>query len=250
MSVRLLDVQAGFGGSAKGRKDFFCADDLLAEMGRVQIEKALVRIAPDEVDADIAFSNSYLFEACEKNDALIPCPVVVPSGSDDFPPEDEQAEALVSQGEGAAFIRPEHDGWSLAEWASAGLFCALEARRTPVLCLERHVPIEKAADIARRHPDLPVIVAEVGYRSLRILLPMLEAFPNTYLSIGSNFTIHRALERLVEKVGAERLLFGSGLPEIDPLPAVTMLMYADITDDEKALIGAGNFERLIEGVRR
>lgn len=248
--MRLCDVQAGFGGSAKGKKDFFPADDLLSEMARFQIEKALVRIAPDEIDADIAFSNSYLLEACDKADALIPCPVVVPSGSDDFPPEEKQVEELISRGAGAAFIRPEHDGWSLAEWASGKLFRALEARRVPLLCLERYVPIEKAADIARRHPDLPIIIAEMGYRSLRILLPLLETFPNTRLSIGSNFTIHRAIERLVDKVGAGCLLFGSGLPEIDPMPAITMLMYAEISDEEKALIGSENLQRLTKGIKR
>jgi hypothetical protein len=219
-------------------------------MQRIRVGRALVRIAPDEIDADIAFSNSFLLSECDKQDALIPCPIVVPAGSDDYPQEEEQVQAMLEHGSGAAFIRPLKDNWSLKPWASEGLFKSLQDHHVPVLCLERMVSIEDAAALAEAYPQMPVILAELGYRSLRVLLPLLETFGNVYLSVGSNFAVHRGIEQLSQKVGAERLLFGTGLPEADPMTAVTTLMYSEISDEEKALIGSANLQGLIEGIEQ
>ncbi len=180
----------------------------------------------------------------------MPCPTVVPSGAYDLPAEGEQVADLVARGAGAASVRPKKDDWPPAEWACGRLFCALEDRRVPAFCLEREVTPEELADLAGWHPRLPFILAGVGYRSQRILVPLLESFPNVFLSVGSNYTVHRGIEQFVEKVGAGRLVFGTGFPDVEPMMAVTMLTYADVSDEEKALIGSGNMERLLQGIER
>ena len=88
----------------------------------------------------------------------------------------------------------------------------------------------------------------MGYRSQRILLPLLTSFPNVQLSTGSNYCVHRGIEQLVGSVGPQRLLFGSGFPEVDPMMAISQLVYADISDEARRLIGSGNLERLIGGI--
>ncbi|MBN2452480.1 MAG: amidohydrolase family protein, partial [Lentisphaeria bacterium] len=95
-----------------------------------------------------------------------------------------------------------------------------------------------------------LVVAEVGYRSHRTLLPLLRSFPNTFLSIGSNFTAHRAVEWYARHLGAERLLFGTGLPEAEPGAAIGQLLFADIPEGDRRAIGAENARRLSHGVRR
>ena len=57
-------------------------------------------------------------------------------------------------------------------------------------------------------------------------------------------------DRFVATVGAERLLFGTGFPEAESMSAVTQLMYAEISDEQKRLIGAGNLKRVISEIRR
>ncbi len=120
----------------------------------------------------------------------------------------------------------------------------------PVYCLESEIGLLQVGDLAGRFPALPLIVAGVHYRQQRILLPLLETFPSVYLSLGNCYTIHRGIEELVAMVGPERLLFGTGFPESEPLAAVTQLMYADLSDDERRLIGAANMRRLISEVAR
>ena len=147
-------------------------------------------------------------------------------------------------------IRPRQDYWSLAPWCCDRLFTALQTRRLPVLCQTSELSYEDVAALAERYPTLPLIIIGADYRSQRILLPLLEACSNVYLSIGSNYIVQRGIEQCVETVGARRLLFGTGYPDVDMAGHISQLMYADISDDEKRLIGSGNLDRLIQGVQR
>ena len=65
MDTPLFDVQAGFGGLKPGSRDVYSAAALLADMDRLQIAKALVRIAPEDLDKDVELSNQMLYDACE-----------------------------------------------------------------------------------------------------------------------------------------------------------------------------------------
>ena len=85
---------------------------------------------------------------------------------------------------------------------------------------------------------------------LRMLLPLMKTFANVYLAIGSDYTAHRGIEQFVATVGAKRLLFGTGFPEAESMSAVTQLMYAEISAEQKRLIGAGNLKRLISEIKR
>lgn len=250
MTVRLFDVQAGFGGAKPGTQPVE-AGELLAQMDRLQIDRALVRIAPTDLDTDALASNEMLLAtAAESDGRLAPCPVVLPAGAGDVPDEAEQIDQLIAAGAVAAVVRPARDCWHLAEWASGPLFRALEQRRLPIVCLQSLVSLEQTAGLAEVYTHLPMIVAEAGYRDLRILTPLLERFSNVYLSTGSNFAVHRGIEHLVGTIGPDRLLFGSGFPAVEPMMAVTQLMYADISDADKQQIGSANLQRLIAEVQR
>lgn len=248
--VELFDVQTGFGGIAAGEKAAASVEALVAEMGRLSIGRSLVRITPEENDLDVIRSNRKLFAACRGDDRLTPCPVLVPATGHDLPGEADQLAEALAEGAGAVILRPQQEYWSLEPWICGALFDALTARRVPVLCLEKFIPPVAAANLAERYPDIPFILAELAYRSHRILLAALRTFPNTFISIGNAFTGHAALVHYVRHVGAERLLFGTGFPAAEPCCAVAQLMYADLGEDEKRLVGAGNMERLLRGIAR
>jgi uncharacterized protein len=250
VTIELFDVQAGFGGAKPGGTACISAGELLEEMQRLDIGRALVHTAPEDMDIDAVRSNEQLTAACCQHGEFVSCPVVVPATGGDFPSETEQVDRAIETGAGAAIVRPERDRWLLADWCSGALFRALAARRLPVLCLERIVGMESLAELASRHAELPLILAEVGYLSQRAVVALLKSFRNVYLSMDSAFTVHCGVEQIVAAVGAERLLFGTGFPGVEPMTAVTQLMYADISDEQKAMIGAGNLERLVGEVRR
>jgi len=219
-------------------------------MSRLEVDRAMVRIVPETLETDVPGGNEKLYAACDGRRELVPCPVVLPGRGRDVAGEAEQVDAAIRHGAGAVWIRPAQDYWSLEDWASGALFEAAEARRMPVLCLERMVGQDQAARLARRHPAMPVVLAETNYRAQRTLLPLLETFANIYVSIGNNYAVHGGVEQLVEAVGAERILFGSGFPEVEIASAITMLLYSDVPEDRKRLMGSGNMERLMEEIRR
>lgn len=248
MTIPLFDIQSGFLGVERGKRNGVGREELLGEMARLSMHRALVRITPEDLDADFARSNGNLYAACATTPQLIPCPVAIPNTGGDLECEDQQVARAIKKGAGAVWIRPSIDSWTLHEWASGKLFSALQDRRLPVMCLERMVNLDQTTDLAARYPFLPIIFAETSYRSQRTLLAMLKRFQNIYLSTGSNYCVHKGIEQFVNEVGPERLVFGTGFPVAEPMNAVTLLMYADISEDAKRLIGAGNAENLIGAI--
>lgn len=249
MTITLYDIQTGFGGPVAGEADILTADELREEMRRLDIARGVARITPETMEFDIPACNARLYQACAADDLLIPCPILAPNSGVDLLDEVEQVDDAIRHGAWAVYIRPAQDHWILAEWVCDRLFRALQKRRLPVLCLERLVGVEQLAALAGRYPELPFILAEGNYRNQRIYLPLLETFPNIYLSTGNNNIVYQGIEQLVRRVGPERLLFGTGYPGSEAMDAVTHLMYADLSDDQRQLIGAGNLLRLKEGIR-
>jgi len=251
MTISLFDVQAGFGGADPGQSDIISAEQLIASMDRLSIDKAMVRIAPSGLDKDVPLSNETLLDNCARHDGrLVPCPIVVPAGAYGYSSEQAQVGEAIERGAGAACIRPGRDEWSLADWVVGPLMREMSDRKLPLFCLVEWVALEQIAGLAERHPELVIIIAGIGYRSANTLLPLMRTFPNTYLSIGRRYTTHRGIEALVERLGPERLLFGSGTPAAEPMMAVAQLMYADISDHAKRRIGGENLLGLLERIRR
>ncbi len=248
--IELFDVQAGFGGGRRGRPWVPTCEELLGHMDRLSMARALVRTDFEEMDRDPMFSNRLLYEACAQHEFLVPCPTVLPTGHGDVPSEREQVDDLIAHGSGAATLRPGQDGWSTAEWCAGTLLSLLEERRIPVLCRNSALDFEGIADLAGRYPALPIVMFRLGYRSQRTLVSLMKAFSNVYLAIGSPYSVHLGIESMAGHVGAERLLFGTGFPYAEPMASITMLTYSDLSDSDKQLVGSGNLDRLIGGIRR
>jgi len=248
--IDLFDAQAGFGGGRRGESWAPSAEELLGHMARLSVARALVRTEFEEMDSDPIYSNQLLYKTCSLHPCLVPCPTVLPTGHGDVPSERQQIDELAGHGSGAVTLRPEQDGWCTAEWCAGTLLVLLEERRIPVLCRNSVLGFEAVADLAQRHLKLPIVMFHVGFRSQRMLVSLMKAFDNVHLAIGSPYSLHLGVESVAGHVGAERLLFGTGVPYAEPMASVTMLAYSGLSDADKQLIGSGNLERLIAGIQR
>jgi len=56
---------------------------------------------------------------------------------------------------------------------------------------------------------------------------------------------YAAVEKLVAQCGAERLLFGSGVPLQHAAAALSKILHAAIDTNSKELITSGTFRRLV-----
>lgn len=96
-------------------------------------------------------------------------------------------------------------------------------------------------------PTMPVIVAHPGeYGEYMRNLERIEKYPNAYLDIcGTGLFRNRMLWYGVNRVGAERFLFGTDYPICNPAMQIAGVEYDIRSDRDRELIFSGNFKRLL-----
>jgi predicted TIM-barrel fold metal-dependent hydrolase len=147
----------------------------------------------------------------------------------------------------AVRLTPSQQGWSPA---AASFDAALWAIRSPVAAADLPVIVEvgaigEATTVARAAEglDLTLVLSNVSYPLLGEAIAVLEQHPGMCLE-ACRLVTPGVVELLVDHVGAQRLIFGSGAPAWDPAPTLAMIREADIADADKAAILGGNARRL------
>lgn len=102
-------------------------------------------------------------------------------------------------------------------------------------------------EAARRFSKASFVAGHAGnfepYRSQAIKVA--QDCPNVYLETCSTFRNPGLIEELVDRVGAERVLFGSDTPLMDPRPQIGKIITAAIDNEAKGLILGENARRLL-----
>ncbi|MBO9610191.1 MAG: hypothetical protein J7639_29805, partial [Paenibacillaceae bacterium] len=141
----------------------------------------------------------------------------------------------------------EHN-FSLEAWSCGELFEALEHYLVPLFLGMDQLGWNDLFELCRSYPALPIVLTEVNYRMDRRLYPLLERFPQLRIeTIG--YKVHLGIEELCKRFGAERLVFGSGMPLYSGAAAVSMVRYAGIGEREKRLIAGDNLRAMLKEVR-
>jgi hypothetical protein len=66
---------------------------------------------------------------------------------------------------------------------------------------------------------------------------------NLFMETSGNLSI--AIEKMVESVGAERVLFGSDMPWVDSAIEILKIRKLNLSNRDKDMILGGNLERLL-----
>jgi predicted TIM-barrel fold metal-dependent hydrolase len=72
----------------------------------------------------------------------------------------------------------------------------------------------------------------------------MESHANLHLE-ANTYGAFMGVEGIVRRFGAERLIFGTGLPNYEVGGPMALVAYADISDGDRARIAGGNLERLL-----
>ena len=218
---------------------------LAAEMARCGVARALIHhsiatyYAPD-------VGNEALLEVCERFPMFVPCFVALPHHTGEFPAPEAFVQQLDAAGVGAVRLFPSAGmmGFSLADWSCGELFDVLSEAGVPVFVSLSEIGWAGVNSVLEAHPQLPLVVTHQAYRVDRELYPLLDRHPGLHIET-SGYQNHWGIESIVERFGAERLLFGTQMPRLQAGSSMANVAYAQIGDDDKQLIAAGNLERLL-----
>jgi hypothetical protein len=102
--------------------------------------------------------------------------------------------------------------------------------------------------IAREFSQAKIILGHSGvtWRGYAQALAVAAETPNTFLDITGSQSHRIIIERLVARVGAERILFGSDMPFLEAAMALGRVLCARISEGEREKILRRNFRGLIE----
>lgn len=100
--------------------------------------------------------------------------------------------------------------------------------------------------LAGQFPGAHFIIghAASGWQMLDESVQEARAHDNIYLDLTGSRLIRGLIEEMVARVGAERVLFGTDMPFIDPRPGLGRVLMSRLSDDDKRLILGLNAQRL------
>lgn len=100
-------------------------------------------------------------------------------------------------------------------------------------------------DTAAAFPKLNVVLTDVHYVHHAVLQPLLRALPGLRIDL-SRYDVPNAVERLVARVGPDRLLYGSAFPDLDPSPYLFYLHRCGFDRKTLRAICHDNLVKLLE----
>ncbi len=154
--------------------------------------------------------------------------------------------------EGAAFrIHPQKDAAPIADWLYGWMIEVLEESKAPLLVsVWEYEDLSPLAEFKAKHPELVLVMTNTNQWLNRQYVAMIKNFPNVYMET-SNTIEYYALESMAAEIGADKIMFGTGMPAKEPYDRIYQMLYCELPEDQIELIAYKNFERIMErGIKR
>ena len=238
-----LDVNCVVGPRSRPRpENNLSPEQIHAALAAWGVGQALVRHSY-ALEYDPVIGNRLCTEFCRANTWALPCYAVVPHQTGDMPGGEALLDYLAEGGARAVTFHPAHGIDLRCAWTQE-TFAVLEQAGVPVIVHDEGVGLGDVDWLLTRHPRLHIISLRVNYAATRLIYPMLATHPTFHIEF-SRFPVHFGLEEITARFGADRLIFGAGLPEWDPAVAVGMVTHADLSDADRAIIAGDGLRSLL-----
>lgn len=252
--MEIIDCFCGIGPwSTKDKILPYEPEAILKLMDHFTVNRALVYANSIKFLSWTPAANAMLADAACQHPRFIPAFALGVHPHVDTPKLDDYLSAMRRAGAKALWLKipctpyrlvRSYAPWLIGEWMEA---CT--EHRIPVLFHAEDEHPDLIDKLCSDFPDLRLILTGVGYASDNFLYPLLRRHPGIRVCLGHMYIPSGNPRRFLQHFPVDRLIFGSGLPEFSPGGLIAHVMYADITDDHKALILGGNLRRLMEEVR-
>ena len=223
-------------------------EDLVAELDHCGIEEALVWHR-DSYERDFQLGNERL-DILDAFPCLHPVFTFVPTCCPEMAFAEDFIKDLQAAGVHAVRAFPTRHKFCLDLVSCGDLLELFTAYLVPVL-----IPLDEFPDgwqgvynLLRNFPNLPLVLTETGcWGEDRYFRPLMRTYDKFFISTNRLETAGQ-LKGIVDNVGPDHLVFGSGLPRNYPGGYTMMLLRADISDDAREAIGYRNIESQLQEV--
>ncbi|WP_205857451.1 amidohydrolase family protein [Phytoactinopolyspora endophytica] len=246
-SLKLLDVAASLGRHPAHDVGDGTTGTLISALDRYGIAEAVVAHTL-ATHHEPAAGNAQVLADVAGQARLWACWTVLPPTCGELPDGPELVARARASGVGLLTARPSSHGFDLAGPDMAPLLDSAAETGLPFLIDAAETDWRTVEAVTAAHPDLWMVLSDVGYRELRRLCGMLERHARVLLCTA-NLSGHLALEFLVERFGPHRLVFGTGQPVRDPGEAVLRLLWSELDDADVRAIGGETMRRLLAAPR-
>lgn len=148
---------------------------------------------------------------------------------------------------GAAFrICPKKDASPITDWMFGDMIKVLEKTGAPLLVsVWEYEDLSPLAEFKAKHPELVLVLTNTNQWLNRQYVAMVKSFPNVYIET-TNVIEYYAFESLCSEIGADKIMFGTGMADKEPYDRIYQMIYADLSQEELEMIAYKNFERIME----
>lgn len=247
--LKFIDARCRLGLPAVPKEGVpYRTEEIMELMDRCHIEKAIAYHL-DAEKVSLQYGNAELVRMTEGNDRFLRQWVAIPSFLGEFPEPDAMIAQMKQQNVTSLRLSPKSGHFSMRPHSAGRLMEKIAECHIPVFMdLESEVDPKDVYTICKDYPDVNFVFCRSSYGLNRILAGVLDNCPNFHLGAG-NYLVHNGISLFCKYYGAEKLVFDTGLPDSSAASAVSLILYADISQEEKELIAHGNIERLLAGVR-
>ena len=245
--MRIFDCDIAYGrGALALPREVQTVQDVLAEMDHCGIAEALVWHR-DALERDFALGNRRVAEV-SGNPRLHPVWTFVPTCCEEMRDADGFVRAMRAAGVRVARAFPTRHCFYIDPVSCGDLFETFIAHAIPVFLPLPDIPgqWQGVYELMRAFPRLTLVLTQTGcWGQDRYFRPLMRAYPGFFITMDRIETAGQ-LESIVDAVGPDHILFGSGLPRNYPGGYVLSLVRAPIPDNAREAIAHGNIERLLE----
>ena len=249
-----IDANVGVGHKTKRPAPFDTPDELMTEMQRHGVERALVHHQAGETGSAIE-ANELLTKWCSDDGPLTYQWTAGPEADSLKQLQQLRADGKVDN------VRL-HDcaasGLPFVDWLYGDLLEWLQAEKIPLwvsmanewdptwLSPMPMTPVTEIMDTLRKFPDIVTVLVGAHYSHAHFLRPFLKLLPNSYIEL-SRYEVLADLEKIIAEYGAGRFVYGSFYPRYAAGPMLFYIHNIGLSDADLKGICAGNLEAILEG---
>jgi hypothetical protein len=255
----IVDAHAYLGQWFPRRLTQNTAEELLALMDQVGIRGAVVGSASGIMYRNCQSGNEELAMEIEGHrDRLVPFGVINPNY---VGWEEDLRWCVDALGACGVRIYPQYDDYRLSDACCAELCSACREhdltiavsqrvedyrQKREVLCYSDLV-LDEMARLFQEHPDVTFMVLNgSGFPASRLVTDASGLPPNYVVEISRpSVFIRKELQAIAQAIGADRLVFGSGMPIATPGPALIKLEHLPVSESERAGVAGANLVGLL-----